>query len=161
MVNLYFLAANWLDFLVAIIQYFKNIIFLTFRLQGDAERKRKRRHKFRETLNELCEENPIIAERLKSFTREETGRPSLEKDQPGILAAIVQIVQATSTADERRRTECLRTITTLDDLTEALRKLGFKLSRSATYLRCVLTRNFECFKLGFRIVHWGGFNLEK
>lgn len=98
-------------------------------------------------MNEVCEENPNIAQRFKSFTREERGRPSLEIDQAGILAAIVKIVQTTSTADERRRTECLRTITTLDDLTAELRKLGFKLSRSATYLRYKLIYHFVIFRV--------------
>ena len=53
---------------------------------------------------------------------------------------IVDIAIGGSAADERCRSEVIRTVRTLDDLTAALRKQGFRLSRSAVYLR-LLPRN--------------------
>ena len=88
----------------------------------------------------MCEDNPGIGLALSSFNRGITGRPRLEVQTPDLLSAIINIVQSSSTADERRRTECLRTVTTLDDLTAELRKLDYKLSRSATYLRLMPRR---------------------
>ena len=61
--------------------------------------------------------------------------PRLEHDQQDLMAAIIKLVQSSSTADERCRTECMRTVTTLDGLTTDLRKLGYILSRSVVYLR--------------------------
>lgn len=64
----------------------------------------------------------------------------METDQPELLKAIVNIAKVGAAADERRRTDKIRTCKTLDDLQEELEKIGFKLSRSATYLR-LLPRN--------------------
>ena len=47
----------------------------------------------------------------------------------------LDIVQASSSAQERRRTEELRSVTTLDDLHSELVSRDFKISRSATYFR--------------------------
>ena len=44
-------------------------------------------------------------------------------------------MQSSSAFAYRQRNEMLRTITTLDDLNKELLKLGFSISRSATYLR--------------------------
>ena len=111
------------------------MINLLLRLKRDAQHKQKKRQNFRETLSKVCKENPDITGSFKSFTRGDTGRPRLEHDQQDLMAAIIKIVQSSSTADERRRTECMRTVTTLDDLTTELRKLGYILCRSAVYLR--------------------------
>ena len=110
------------------------------RLQRDAKRKQVGRIKFRNALTSACSDNVALASALKTFNRGVTGRPRLETDQPELLSTIVRIVQSTSTADDRRRTECLRTITTLDDLMGELHKLGHRLSRSATYLRLMPRR---------------------
>ena len=75
------------------------------------------------------------AESFKSFTRGDTGRSRLEHNQQDLMEAIIKIVQSSSTADEWCRTECMRTVTTLDDFTTELRKLGYILSRFAVYLR--------------------------
>ena len=53
---------------------------------------------------------------------------------------LLNIVQATSATDDRRRTETLRSLTTLDDLHKELTDLGFNLSRSAVYLRLLPKR---------------------
>ena len=59
----------------------------------------------------------------------------MEEDQPELLKAIVNIAKIGGAADERRRTDKIRTCKTLDDMQEALQDMGFSLSRSATYLR--------------------------
>ena len=63
-----------------------------------------------------------------------------EVNQPELLSTILKIVEASLAADDRHRTECLRSVTTLNDLHSQLTKLGFNLSRSATYLRLLLRR---------------------
>ena len=77
---------------------------------------------------------------MKSFNRSALGRPRIEVDQPELLSAIVDIVSASSATDDRRHCEQLRTVKTLDDLVGELKKKGFTLSRSATYLRLVPRR---------------------
>ena len=72
---------------------------------------------------------------MKSFNRKSVGRPKLEEDQPELLNTIMDIVQMNSSADARRRSEILRSCTTLDDLWKELQNRGFNLSRSATYFR--------------------------
>ena len=44
-------------------------------------------------------------------------------------------MQNSLAADERRRTQFLRSVSTLDDLQKELTKIGFNLSRSGLYLR--------------------------
>ena len=110
------------------------------RMGKEAKQQRKRRAKLRDNLNKVCEENPEATKLLKSFNRNVFGRPRAEVDQPWLLSAIINIVQASSTADERRRSELLRTVTTLDDLVKELRNLGYNLSRSASYLRLLPCR---------------------
>ena len=55
--------------------------------------------------------------------------------QPELLSTIVKLVQNSTAANERRRTECLRSVTTLDDLQKEPIELGFHLSESVLYLR--------------------------
>ena len=64
----------------------------------------------------------------------------IETDQPGLLATIVDLIQGSTSADERRRTENLRSIMTLDDLCKELESLEYKICRSATYLRLLPKR---------------------
>lgn len=63
------------------------------------------------------------------------GRPRLEEDQPDLLQVITSIATLGSGAHLRRRDETMRCCRTLDELTEALKNLGYDISRSATYLR--------------------------
>ena len=49
-------------------------------------------------------------------------------------------MQYSSAAAERRRTECLRSVSTLDDLHTELMKIGFNLSQSGLYLRLLPRR---------------------
>ena len=81
----------------------------------------------------MCQENEEAATFLKSFNGGKTGKPQIEVDQPELLIAIVKIAKAAATND-RRRTEVLRTVKTLDDLREKLLQMGMNLSRSATSL---------------------------
>lgn len=50
----------------------------------------------------------------------------MEDDHPGLLKAIVHIATYGSGADERRRSDSIRTIKTLDELTTELQKQGFE-----------------------------------
>ena len=63
------------------------------------------------------------------------GRPRIETDQPQLFSTILDIVQASSSAEEKRKSERIRSVKTLDDLQSELESLNFKLSRSTTYLR--------------------------
>ena len=64
----------------------------------------------------------------------------IETDQPGLLSTILDLVQESSSADEKRRTETLRSIITLDDLCKELKSMGYQISRNATYTRLLPKR---------------------
>ncbi|CAG8771556.1 41463_t:CDS:2 [Gigaspora margarita] len=68
------------------------------------------------------------------------GRPRLEETQPGLLETILRLVSSDGQADERRRSEMIRSVKTLDQLQAALEQLNYKISRSATYLRLLPKR---------------------
>ena len=82
------------------------------RLQRQAERLRKKCHEMREKLEKVCNENESAASELKRFNRKTTGRPRKEVDQPELLSAIVRVMEAWSTAEDRRRCEHLRSVKT-------------------------------------------------
>ena len=63
------------------------------------------------------------------------GRPRIESDNPGILETLLEIATVGSACGEKRREDLVRTVKTLDDLTEAVHTLGYMVSRSALYLR--------------------------
>ena len=83
------------------------------KLKRDSKWQKNKRTKFKEVVKEICENNEEVAEKLKSFNRESVGRPRIEVDQPGLLSAILDLVQAQSASDDKRRTERLRSIQTL------------------------------------------------
>ena len=58
----------------------------------------------------------------KPYSWQATGSPSITKIQPDLLSAIVNLVQASTAGDKRRRKETLRTVKTLDDLQTELKK---------------------------------------
>lgn len=102
---------------------------------SNAERQKKQREKKKNLFQELCEENPDVIKKIKltnSF-----GRPRLEIEQPELLKTIVEIAMFGCGADDRRRSDVMRSCKTLDDLHAELKKNGFTLSRSATYLRLI------------------------
>ena len=115
-------------------------IFNIFRRVNEATRQRKRRAKLKESIRAISEKHQDAAEVFRSLSRDVVGRPRLDVDQPYLLSTIVDIVQSSSASADRRRSEMLRTITTLDDLNKELLKLGFNISRSATYLRLLPRR---------------------
>ena len=74
--------------------------------------------------------------------RENVGGPRLETDQPGLLEAIIDLVQNTTAADDKRRSEILRTTRTLVELHPALLELGFILCKTSLYYRYVIMSSF-------------------
>ena len=104
----------------------------------EQERQKKSRETKRENLAKLCEKNPDLREALK--LRGKTGRPTLEVDQPELLKAIVDIALHGSAAHEKRRSDVYRSIRTLDELVEELKK-DFAVSRSAVYTRLLPKRS--------------------
>ena len=100
-----------------------------------------KRRDLRVKIEKACTESPTVSDIFKRHNRQVTGRPRKEVDQPDLLSTIVNIVQATSATDDRRRTETLRSLTTLDNLHKELTDLGFNLSRSAVYLRLLPRRS--------------------
>ena len=75
----------------------------------------------------------------KLITGKETataGQPP-KGDNSALIETIAQIAITGSAADVRRRSEVIRTVKTLDDLTSSLRSAGFDLSRSGIYLRLI------------------------
>ncbi|GBP81709.1 Probable uridine nucleosidase 2 [Eumeta japonica] len=79
------------------------------------------------------ESNTIVKQQLN--VHETVGRPRLEEAQPELLKVLAEIASFGGGADEKCRTEMIRSCRTLDDLVKELEALGFNLSRSATYLR--------------------------
>ncbi len=92
-------------------------------------------------LNQIVQDHPDAAQTLKRFRREQPHRPSLEVDQPALLQTIIDIAAPAAGADDRRRSDMLCSVKTLDDLCEELHKCGLHLSRSATYLRLLPKRS--------------------
>ena len=105
------------------------------RLQQKAKWQTDYRIKMKQTIEELSKTNENVAKALKPMNRGIPGRPRIETEQPQLLSSIIDIVQASSSADDRRRTEMIRSVKTLDDLHLELKSIGFNLSRSATYFR--------------------------
>ena len=107
------------------------------RRKSDANAQKSKRAKLKETIQVISEKDEESGNLLKTFNRKVKGRPRLEVDQPGILGTIIDIVDLNSAADDRRRSEMLRTCVTLDDLNSELAHRNIRISRSATYLRLI------------------------
>ena len=75
---------------------------------------------------------------LQRHNRQATAHPWKEVDQ--LLSTVTNTVQASSATGNRKTTETLCSLTTLDDLHRELTNLGFKLSHSAVYLRVLPRR---------------------
>jgi hypothetical protein len=110
------------------------------RRKNDANAQKSKRVKLKETIQIISEKDEESGNLLKTFNRKVKGRPRLEVDQPGILSTIIDIVDLNSAADDRRRSEILRTCVTLDDLNTELAHRNIRISRSATYLRLIPNR---------------------
>ena len=107
------------------------------RRKSDADAQKAKRAKLKETIQLISEKDEESGNLLKTFNRKVKGRPRLEVDQPGILGTIIDIVDLNSAADDRRRSEMLRTCVTLDNLNSELAHRNIRISRSATYLRLI------------------------
>lgn len=120
-------------------------------------RQQKSRDLYKQKIEEVKTTNPEVG--LKVGRKSQRGRPRLEEHQPELLKTIVDIATYGCGADERRRSENIRTVHTLDELTTQLNSRGFlvsilikqqnfilttrtfsQLKRSAVYLR-LLIRN--------------------
>ncbi|CAF5063316.1 unnamed protein product, partial [Rotaria sp. Silwood1] len=110
-------------------------------LKHDQRRKRKKRSDFKAVIHQIVDKHPDVADTLKRFKRIDRFRPKLEVDQPALLQTIIDITLSSAAADDRRQTESLRSIKTLDNLSEELENRGFSISRSATYLRLLPRRS--------------------
>ena len=110
------------------------------RLKTASERMKKRRRDFRDSIEKVSAETKTAAKILKPHNCHVGGHPSINYDQPELLSSIIKIVEASTAADDHRHTETLRTVKTLADLHSELTRIGFKLSRSALYLRLMPRR---------------------
>ena len=102
-------------------------------LQQNQQRQQKFRENRKRAIEEAFMDNPELKEKLKM--RSTPGQPRIETDQPGLMNAIVNLATHGCGADDRRRSEKLRTIKTLEEMTTELKHMGFNLSKSAVYLR--------------------------
>ena len=109
------------------------------RAKQSSRRSKKYRDAQRAKWSHAVELHPDLNKVLK--VKDNVGRPRVETQYPDLLQTIIDIAIFGSGADERRRTELIRTCKTLDDLHQELRKTGIDISRSATYLRLVPRRN--------------------
>jgi len=84
-------------------------------------------------LNAVCEKNPNLRAELK--IRKQSGCPRIEDDQTDLFKTIIDIATHGSAVDEKRRSQIVRSVKTLDDLVAALNQPGFNIKRGALYLR--------------------------
>ncbi|CAG7734334.1 unnamed protein product, partial [Allacma fusca] len=110
---------------------------------------KKYREKKRKQMEKLKLNYPRLIPELREISSDKVGRPRLETSQPTLLQTIVKLVSPTGAAEDRRRSEKLRSCQTLDEILEQLNKKayalkrilikfifsGFQLSRSSLYLR--------------------------
>ena len=105
-------------------------------LKRDLEKCKKnqaRQQRFRDNLKRKLDN--LDDDTRKKLKGTPDDHPTTTDGEDILLKTIVDIAIGGSAADERRRSEVIRTVRTLDDLTAALKKQGFHLSRSAVYLR--------------------------
>ena len=98
-----------------------------------AKAQQKYRDKQRAALRNAAASNPSVP------FRESVGRPLCSEDE--IIQVIIDLAMPGSSADERRRTEVIRSCRSLDDLHAALQRKGYEISRSGTYLRLLPRRS--------------------
>lgn len=79
--------------------------------------------------------------RESSTAKSKPGRPRLEELQPELIKTIINMAIPGSAAHEKRQSEVYRSILTLNDLHDQLKKDGFHLSRNGLYLRLMPKRS--------------------
>ena len=104
------------------------------RLASCVQNSKKYRDKKRKLIQKFCNQDEKVADTLKSVNRAHVGRPSILEDHPQLLQTIADIVEGSSSADDRRRSETIRSCKTVSDVTEELIDSGIDISRSGTYL---------------------------
>ena len=103
------------------------------KLKKGANRQKLFREKKKKAIEQVLLADPKLSTVLKS--RQQSGRPRIETDQPDLLKTIIQLTAFGAPADHRRRSEKLNACKTLNDLHQELLSFGYSLSKSATYLR--------------------------
>ena len=98
--------------------------------EQDQARQKKARDTRKKKLESLDEESRVLLTGKKDCT---LGRPP--KEDNAMIDAICRIAISGSAAHEKRRSDIIRTVKTLDQLTSALKLEGFTLQRSSVYLR--------------------------
>ena len=102
-------------------------------MQQGAARAQKYYKKKSACIKRAAEASPDDSE-LQRYSQVKIGRPSTEDLQPGFINSLKDIVQLhLGGTDERRRSEIIRTVKTLDDLKSELEGLGFNISRMGLY----------------------------
>ena len=99
--------------------------------EANQKRQQKLRDERKRRIGQLDEETQ---KKIKMNPLAKIGRPRLVENTDALLKTICDIAIGGSAADERRRSTVIRSLRTLDDLTEALRGQGYSLSRSSVYL---------------------------
>jgi len=102
----------------------------------NAARQKKLRDERKRKLESVDE---TTRKKLMGKATSDLGRPE-KCDKLELIKAISRIAISGSAAHDRRRNEVIRTVKTLDQLTEALNREGFELKRSSVYLH-LLPRN--------------------
>ena len=97
----------------------------------------QKRYGEKKKLVESFENNPTLS---NICLNKEVGRSRIEDAQPELLETIMKIIELGGAVDPKRRTEITWTCKTLDELEAELETLGFKISRSALYLRLIPKR---------------------
>ena len=96
----------------------------------NATRQKKLRDERKRKLESMDE---TTRKKLMGKATSDLGRPD-KCDKSELIKAISRIAISGSAAHDRRRNEMIRTVKTLDQLTEALNREGFELKRSSVYL---------------------------
>ena len=97
-----------------------------------ASQKLREKRKFE--MSELNEKNPDLAKKLK--LRDTPGRPRLKTDQADLLQTIKTLAIFGGAADDRRRSETIRSCCTLDDLHTELNGAGFIIAEVQPIFAC-------------------------
>ena len=110
------------------------------RLQNEAERKKKGRKQKKQKVQELMERRLEIEAELSCLTTTERIGRHTHADNESLLHTITEIALMGCGTDDRRRSELVRSVRTVDDLVAELEKMGFLLSCTGMYLRLIPRR---------------------
>ena len=97
------------------------------------KRSQKARDKRKRVMEKVKKDFPALAQQLKS--RDMPGRPPLEEEYPNLHRDILEIATIGAATSDKRREDLFRSVKTLSDCHQAIKDLGYKISRSALYDR--------------------------